>query len=450
MYTRNLLIKIMLLIFLLVVTVSSCSILFFHRDYLSAGVLLLPAGILIALLIYFFNRTNRKIAYFFDSIRNEDTSQVFPENVKERTVRELHKSLNRINRIFAEARAESETNEQFYRSLISHAKSGLMAVNKEGRILEINPALENMFAAYTLAEIDDFEKIDPRIPEMLGGLEPGKPEVLAVHVDKELQQLLFNKAVLQVKGSPVSILSVENIKNELNQKELDSWIRLIRVLNHEIVNAVTPISTLSRTIYELHLKDGKLNTSGITGEIIADTADALKSIDEHARGLMDFVSAYRKLTRLPKPEFREVFLHDFIRNEIIALKGLTDRNPVEINLRVDPVGLSVLADPGLLQRVFSNILINAVQSMEDRNNRKIEISASTNYHSRTIVKIEDTGEGIPEDQLDQVFVPFFSTKESGSGIGLSLSRQIMQLHKGEISINSRLGEGTEITLVFVS
>lgn len=448
MYTRNLLIRIILLTLLLIFTVSGSTFLFTRREFLYASVLLLPIIIEIWLLVYLFNRTNRRITYFFNSIRNEDISQVFPENVKEKTLRELHKSLNRINRIFAEVREESETNEQFYRSLISHAKTGLLAVNTDGRILEINPALENMFASYTLAEMDDFSKIHPRIPEMLGGLEPGRPEILAVEVDNELQQLLFNKAVLQVKNIPVSILSVENIKNELEQKELDSWVRLIRVLNHEIVNAITPISTLSTTIHELYHKDGKLNTKAITEEIITDTADALKSIDEHARGLIDFVEAYRKLTRLPKPVFREIRLDDFIRNEIISLKGYTKNDPVEIDVKIVPEGLTILGDPGLLQRVFSNILINAVQAMENRSPKRIELYAATNYHNRTIVKITDSGEGIPAEQLDEIFVPFFSTKENGSGIGLSLSRQIMQLHKGEISINSEAGKGTEVSLVF--
>lgn len=448
MYTRDLLIKIILLIFLLVVTAVACSYLFYKREYLYALLLLFPAGIEIALLVYLFNHTNRKIAYLFNSIRNEDFSLVFPEEVREGTLKELHRSLNRVNRIFAKARADSETNEQFYRSLISHARTGLMAINSEGRILEINPALESMFASFTLTHIHDFGKIDQRIPEMIGGLEPGKPRILKVAVNNELQQLLFSKALLQVMNSPVSIVSVENIKNELNHQELDSWVRLIRVLNHEIVNAVTPISTLSTTIHGLYRKDGVLKTSGINEEIIADTADALQSINEHARGLMDFVSTYRRLTRLPEPSFQEIPLNEFIQGEIISLKGYTEENPVDINVHITPEELSVIADPGLLQRVFSNILINAIQAMENCSQKKITISAATNYQNRIIVKIADDGEGIPEEELDQVFVPFFSTKEDGSGIGLSLSRQIMQLHNGDIGIHSRVGEGTEVSLIF--
>ncbi len=448
MYTRNLLIKISILILLLIITVTGCTILFIGKEYFFAGMLISAVALECYGLIWLFNHANREIAYFFDAIRNEDISQSFPEDVKSRTLRELHRSLNRVNRIFAQARMESETNEQFYRSLISHARTGLMAVNEEGRILEINPALENMFASYTLSEINDFSRIDPRIPGMLAELEPGKPEIIATEVENELQQLLFNKAVLQVTNDPISILSVENIKSELDHKELDSWIRLIRVLNHEIVNAVTPISTLSSTMHNLYHKDGSLNTSGITDDIIADTADALRSIREHAQGLMSFVNSYRRLTRLPEPVFQEVLLDDFIHDELIALKGYKGSEKVEINVKIEPGGLSILADPDLLQRVFSNLLINAVQSMENSVHKKILISVSTNYHNRTIIKITDSGEGIPEDHLDQVFVPFFSTKENGSGIGLSLSRQIMQLHKGEISINSQVGKGTEVSLVF--
>ncbi len=450
MYTRNLLLKIILLILLLLSTVVFCTFFFYKAKYLYSFVMILPITVEILYLVYLYKRTNREIAYFFNSIENGDMSSTFPENVKDRTLRELHRSLNRVNRILAITRAETETKEQFYRSLIRHAKTGLMAVNPEGRILEINPSLENMFGSYTLSVLDDFQKIDPRIPELVNTLEPGMPAILQVRVDNELQQLLFNKAIFQMNNNEVSILSIDNIKNELDHKELDSWVRLIRVLNHEIVNAVTPISTLSTTIYGLFHKEGKLNVSGISKEVLTDTADALRNIDAHAKGLMEFVDSYRKFTRIPEPVFREVQLDGFIRDEIISLKGYIEEEHVAINTSADPEGVTILADPGLLQRLFSNILINAIQSMEKCNKKRIDIKTNTTYHNRTIVKITDSGEGIPTDQLDQVFVPFFSTKENGSGIGLSLSRQIMQLHKGDINIRSKIGEGTEVSLIFFS
>jgi two-component system nitrogen regulation sensor histidine kinase NtrY len=448
MYTRDPLLKIILLTILLAATVSFCTFFLYTGKYLYSFVLILPVTAEILYLVYLYRLTNRKITYFFDSIGNGDISATFPENVKERTLRNLHKSLNRVSRALARNRADKETKEQFYRSLIRHAKTGLMAVNSGGRILEINPALENMFGSYTLSVLDDFQKIDPRIPELVNTLEAGKPEMLAVKVDNELQQLLFKKAIFQVKNSKISILSVENIKNELDHKELDSWIRLIRVLNHEIVNAVTPISTLSTTIHGLFHKEGELNFSGISDEILADTAEALRNIDAHAKGLMEFVNSYRKLTRIPEPAFQELLLDDFIRDEIISFKGYLEKEQVVINTTANPERVTILADPGLLQRVFSNILINAIQSMEKCNRKRIEISTNTSYHNRTIVRIADSGEGIPADQLDQVFVPFYTTKENGSGIGLSLSRQIMQLHKGEISIISNPGKGTEVSLIF--
>jgi|AP12_2_1047962.scaffolds.fasta_scaffold00549_5 two-component system, NtrC family, nitrogen regulation sensor histidine kinase NtrY len=448
MYTRNLLLKIILLILSLISTVAFCTYFLYTAKYLYSLVLILPVSFEILYLVYLYRSTNRKITYFFDSVGNGDISSTFPENVKDKTLRELHKSLNRVNRIFAMTRTETETKEQFYRSLIRHAKTGLMAVNPEGRILEINPSLENMFGSYTLSVLNDFNKIDPRIPDLVNTLEPGMPAILKVRVDTELQQLLFNKAIFQTKNGEVSILSIDNIKNELDQKELESWIRLIRVLNHEIVNAVTPISTLSTTIHGLFHKEGKLYVSGISKEVLSDTADALRNIDTHAKGLMEFVDSYRKFTRIPEPDFQEILLEDFIRDEIISLKGNFEEEHVEINTTADPEGVTILADPGLLQRLFSNLLINAIQSMEKCSKKRIDISTSITYHNRTIVKIADSGEGIPEDQLDQVFVPFFSTKENGSGIGLSLSRQIMQLHKGEISISSRIGEGTEVSLIF--
>jgi signal transduction histidine kinase len=263
-----------------------------------------------------------------------------------------------------------------------------------------------------------------------------------------MHQLLFNKSLLQTGGQDFSIVSVEDIKSELDHKELDSWVRLIRVLNHEIVNAVTPITTLSAAFRDLFYRDGTLSTENISGEMLADTAHALQNINEHASGLMKFVQSYRQITRLPKPSFRNVPLGDFIREELFALRSYPGAQEVETKVNVDPENLSVHADPELLQRVFSNLMINALQSMENTKTKELRISAAPNYSSRVVVKITDTGTGIPAGIMDQVFVPFFSTREKGSGIGLSLCRQIMHLHKGEINIESEEHKGTVVSLLF--
>ena len=448
MYTRNVIIRTLLLVFLLAASTALCSWLFYSGKGL-LGTAVMPLVLLASvLLIGLFNRSNRKLAQFFDAIRNEDFSQTFPENVKEKTLRELHRSLNRVNRMFARVREASETDEQFYRSLISHARTGLMAYDRRGRIHEINPAMENILAAYNLRYLKDFNAVDPRLPDLFDRLAPGKPEILAIPIENEMQQLLFNRSLLQIKEEEYSIVSVENIKNELDHKELDSWVRLIRVLNHEIVNAVTPITTLSSTFYDLYHRNGKLDTKQVSDDMIADTARALQNINEHASGLMNFVNSYRQITRLPEPAFRDVPLAEFIREELFTLRNYSGAEKLETEVEIRPENLSVYADPELLQRVFSNILINALQSMESAEDRKLRISAATNYTNRVVVRITDTGAGIPADLRDQMFVPFFSTKENGSGIGLSLSRQIMHLHKGEISVESEEGKGTVVSLLF--
>ncbi len=448
MYTRNLLIKIVLLIVLLVCTSFFCVWFFFRNLYLYM-VVILPFIIIEACsLIFLLNRTNRKIAYFFNALRNIDTTLQFPENVKGRTLRELHKSLNRVNRIFSEAREASETNEHFYRSLIGHVRTGLLVFNKEGKIEMVNPAMEKIFATYNLRHINDFDKVDSRIALVMHSLEPGKPEILGIAIENELNQLMFNKAILQIRDNKLSIVSVDNIKNELDQKELDSWVRLIRVLNHEIVNAVTPITTLSSTFYDLFHNRGKLSKENISNEMLADTAKALQNIYEHGTGLMNFVNSYRQITRLPEPSFREIHLKDFIRDELYSLRNYPGGKKITTEMDIHPEDLSITGDPELLQRVFSNILINALQSMNKTKKKQICIAAFQNYYNRPIIRITDTGCGIPEDIKDQVFVPFFSTKEEGCGIGLSLSRQIMQLHKGDISIDSIEDKGTTITLHF--
>ncbi|KPK85021.1 MAG: hypothetical protein AMS27_08505, partial [Bacteroides sp. SM23_62_1] len=393
MYTRNLLIKIILIILLLTGTTFCCSWFLFRELYLYAIIILPLIFIEAGSLIYLLNRTNHKITYFFNSLNNIDTTLRFPENVRGRTLRELHKSLNRVNRIFSEARESIEISEHFYHLLIGHVRTGLLAFNKTGKIEVVNPALEKMFATYNLRNISDFAKVDPRIAMVIQSLEPGKPQILGISIENEINQLLFNKAILHIRDNELSIVSVENIKNELDQKELDSWVRLIRVLNHEIVNAVTPITTLSSTFYNLFHKGGKVSKNNISDEILADTAKALQNIYEHGTGLMNFVNSYRQFTRLPEPSFREIPLREFIRKEFYSIRNYPGGKSVTTNLKMNPEDLTITGDPELLQRVFSNILINAVQAMEKSEKKEIYITAFHNYYNRTIIRITDTGSG---------------------------------------------------------
>jgi len=448
MYTRHLLINIILFIVLLICTTFLCAWLVSRNQYLY-GIVLIPLVIFEGgMLIYLFNRTNRKISYFFNAVRNDDTTLFFPETVKGKTLLELHSSLNRVNQVFAEAREASETNEHFYRSLIGHARTGLLAFNRQGNIEVINPAMEKIFSIFHLRKISDFDDLDPRVSVTMRDLVPGKHEILSLSIENELRQLLFNKAILEIGDKDLSIISVENIKNELDHKELDSWIRLTRVLNHEIVNAVTPITTLSSTFYDLFHRDGKLSTKNISDEMLVDTARALQNINEHGTGLMKFVNSYRQFTRLPEPAFKHIHLGDFLQKELDSIKNYPGGEYIAMNMEIQPLDLSLLGDPELLQRVLSNILINAVQSMEEKETKQLLISSSLNYHNRIIIEISDSGTGIPDDIKDQIFVPFFSTRENGSGIGLSLCRQIIHLHNGDISIRSSEQAGTTVTLRF--
>jgi len=265
-----------------------------------------------------------------------------------------------------------------------------MLLNKQGKIEVANPAIEKIFATYNLRYIGDFDNVDPRISGIMHRLEPGKPEILGISIENELNQLLFNKAILYIRDQELNIVSVENIKNELDQKELDSWVRLIRVLNHEIVNAVTPITTLSSTFYDLFHKGGKLSKKNISDEMLADTAKALQNIFEHSTGLMNFVNAYRQITRLPEPSFREINLNEFIRKELYSILNYPGGKTVTTKTNINPEDLTVTGDPELLQRVFSNILINALQAMDKSEKKEIWITAFQNYINRTIIRIADT------------------------------------------------------------
>ena len=448
MYTRNQYIITWVLIVLFGITCFGSAWLYFGGRYRYMAVLLPLAVLEAGLLVWFFNRTNHRIAFFFRALRNQDGTIRFPEKVRGRTLSQLNRSLNDVNRVYSELARAGESSEQYYRSLLGHVGTGLIVFDDSGMVETVNPAFERIFGVYGIQRIDDMAKAGQDVPGKLRGLKPGKPEILGLSVDGTLKQLLLGKAVLFIGEREMNLVSVENIKDEMDRKELESWIRLIRVLNHEIVNTVTPITTLSATFYELLQKDGKTDRDNISNEVLSDTTRALQSIHEHGKGLIKFVESYRQLTRLPDPAFKKIPLKEFISRELYALKGHPGGKQAGTVLEVDPEDLAVTGDIELLQRVFSNVLINALQSMERSEKKEIKVSALLDHYNRIVVRITDTGCGIPEDIREQVFVPFFSTREGGSGIGLSLCRRIMQLHHGGIAIDPAPGGGTTVSLQF--
>ncbi|NOR88572.1 MAG: GHKL domain-containing protein, partial [Bacteroidales bacterium] len=261
----------------------------------------------------------------------------------------------------------------------------------------------------------------------------------------EIMQLSIQATEFKKKGEEYLLVSVKNIHSELERKEIDSWQKLIRVLTHEIMNSITPISSLASTVKDL-LPETQANN--LENDDLESMHQALSTISRRSHGLLNFVEIYRDLTRIPKPAFRKVTVKDLLFEAKLMLLHKSELENLDVIIETMPDDIAITADPSLIEQVLINLLINAMQALGKAENPKIIMTSRFNKNDRVIIEIADNGHGINHDLMDKIFMPFFTSKKEGSGIGLSLSRQIMHLHKGNIFVKSVEGKGSVFTLNF--
>jgi two-component system, NtrC family, nitrogen regulation sensor histidine kinase NtrY len=402
------------------------------------------------------NRINKKLAYFFSSVRNEDTSLFFPESAGFANEKLLHQSLNELNNKLKEARINIELQEKFYKSIMEKIRTGIISFYKNGVVEYTNPEIKRMFAVEHISHINKLRVIDPRLVEILENIESGEQKRVNVKVGHNLLSLAIHSQTIIMQNREVKIVTLQDIKSELDIHEIDSWQKLIRILNHEIMNSVAPITSLSSTLSGFY-KTGEVYSSpdNITSRIISDTVRGLDIIENHGKGLIHFVESYRSFTQLPKPEFTRVNVAEFFERIVILVNGYFDSNGYKkdikplISTTVFPDDLTLMADDKLLAQVFLNLVRNSIEAFgEISEGDEIQLNASKDSNGRVILTVQDNGPGMDQETLEKIFVPFFTTKESGSGIGLSLSRQIIRLHNGNITCDSIEDEGTTVTMLF--
>jgi nitrogen fixation/metabolism regulation signal transduction histidine kinase len=402
------------------------------------------------------NRTNKKLAYFFSSVRNEDTSLFFPEGVGFANEKLLHQSLNELNNKLKEARINIELQEKFYRSIMEKIRTGIISFYKNGVVEYTNPEIKRIFGLEHISHINKLRIIDPKLVDILEKIESGEQKRINVKVGHNLLSLAVHAQTIIMQNREVKIVTLQDIKSELDIHEMDSWQKLIRILNHEIMNSVAPITSLSSTLSGFY-KSGEDQTSPdkITPRIISDTIRGLNIIEDHGKGLIHFVESYRSLTQLPKPEFTRVNIKEFFERIMILVNSGFDTDNDKYEVRplitssVTHDEIALVADDKLLAQVFINVVKNSIEAFGNcKEDDFISLNADRDTDGRVVLTIKDNGPGMDAETLEKIFVPFFTTKETGSGIGLSLSRQIVRLHNGNITCESTPGEGTTVTMLF--
>jgi PAS domain S-box-containing protein len=398
----------------------------------------------VAELINFLNRTNRKIAYFFDAIRNDDSTLNFPVNTGNKALNDLNASLNKVNGLIKNIKFELREQEQYFKAILEHVSIGIITFNERGIIFLANSAAKNLLGHEHLTHINQIVRIDRKLFNALKELQPGDRKLINFNSKNGVIQLSLKSTLFKTTQENFQLVAIHDIKNELDIKELESWIKLIRVLTHEIMNTVAPITSLSQTILG-YFKN--LDENPLTEKIVQNTMKGLEIINERGTGLIGFVETYRKLTRIPHPEKKAIQLQEFIDNTITLINFEPIGGHIKITREIKPEDLEVSADKKQISQVLINLIKNALEALKNSENGKIHINGEINENGRAQITVTDNGPGIPDDLADKIFIPFFTTKESGSGIGLSLSRQIMQLHGGTIKLESQL-QNTSFTIIF--
>lgn len=423
----------------------------FTREWYSFGVIfLLLIGLQTSFLIRYVNKTNRQIAYFFDAIKNEDFTLRFPEKVQIKSFKELNQSLNRINQLILDVQIELQTRERYYQEILKQIDIGIMTIDEKGHILYTNPFLEQLLHFSPLLHVKQLLQIDQNLFDLVDKLKPFDQKYLQMVNEREQNQLLFKTVPIIKEDKKLLLVTVQDLQKELDEKETDSWVKLIRVLTHEIMNTITPITSISESLSNYYNEDenGALKWGDLSEDQIKNTVKGLNVIRIQGEGLMDFVKSYRSFLDVPAPD-----------KSIVAIKPLLDRVKVlmrmeniepnlQFNLLVTPEDLAFYIDEKQIAQILINLSKNAIQSMAGQKEAILNIKAGINEEDKKYIEVKDNGPGIPADQLDEIFVPFFTTKRGGTGIGLSLSKQIMHLHGGSIRVHSEIDKGTRFVLIF--
>jgi len=351
---------------------------------------------------------------------------------------------------FQNIRIDKEIQYHYLKTIVEHIKIALLSFDENGKIEFINKTASDLLNLNHQPNINQIKSQDINLYNLINRLKSGENELIKVKLNDDLMHFSAYATELKIQNKSIKLISLQNIKQELEYQELESWQKLIRVLTHEIMNSVTPISSLSNAINEIfeETKGKKTEFSNISDDDFEDMVSSLKTIENRSKGLLKFVSSYKQLTRLPKPDFKEVNLVELLNHCKTLLKQRISENNINFQLSYNEDIINTYADYDQIEQVVINLLINAIDAVREQEKPEIKIDLIRNESNKHRVVITDNGKGIDSEEIDKIFIPFYTTKKEGSGIGLSLSRQIMRLHKGSIQVNSTFGKGSEFILEF--
>lgn len=411
------------------------------------SVVVLVAQVL--LMVRYLDQSNRAIARFLVTVKYDDVSQGFYRKEAPASFRQLGQAMEEVVSGLRKASVEKEEQATYMRVLIQHIPVAVVALRDDGSVSLFNNAARRLFGLSDIHQLDQLRSFDQGLAVAIRALEPGGERLIRVVRDNGLLQLNISATSLKLRGRAEKIVSIQDIQGQLENQEMEAWQNLIRVLTHEIMNSVTPITSLAQTASEtVDRLMAELPDESTMREDLQDTFDALDTVGRRGAGLVRFVESYRSLTRLPKAKIRIFRLDGFLQRIETLLGDSFKSLGVKFHTGIEPESLELSGDPELLEQAVINLLKNAQDAVADTENAEVSLTARLGAKGHIFIVVYDNGSGMDEEIRSNIFVPFFTTKRHGTGVGMSLVRQIVRLHRGQVGIISEPGQGTEIRLRF--
>jgi len=395
-------------------------------------------------LIKYVERSRRELAYFLLAIKQGDFTNTY--HYKKQS--DLNYAFHEINKVMKDLRNEKATNLLYLQTVVQHVRVAVLCFDKDYKIQLVNKAAKDLFNRPYLTSVESLTVVSTLVVEKIKELKSGERELIKVQIDGQFHHLSLLITTFKLQGKDYKLVSFQDIQNELEAQEIESWQKLIRVLTHEIKNSVIPISTLSDVILQMIKQNGdKPDLSKLDKESVEDLVGGLETIEARSKGLANFVKTYDQLTKLPEPKFTKVKVIKLFRRVDSLFRPELEKRSINLTINC-PEEIEINADPDLIDQILINLVKNAMEALPQSSGARILLWARKIDDENVQVHVQDNGAGIPEEVLENIFVPFYTTKEGGSGIGLSLSRQIMRLHKGNITVSQLSENGVTFKLKF--
>ncbi|WP_121355023.1 sensor histidine kinase [Flavisolibacter nicotianae] len=410
------------------------------------------AALLTPFLIYqmveffrFQRKTHEEVNQFLEAVHYRDFSRYFDVKHASADIQPLRQGFNEINTTFKVISKEKETQYQYLQKILELVDTGILSYEVEsGEVIWMNETLKRMLEVPYLKTIQSLSRRNNVLFEELQTISPAETKIVTIHLEKTTFKALLSASAFQINNKKSKLIAFQNVNEALDETESKAWQKLLSVMTHEIMNSVAPISSLAETLKNRL----QLASAQIEDDAVEDLELGIDTIKRRSEGLLKFAETYRSLNKITKLNLKKIYVRELFANLHQLMQPTFEQKGTELEIILKNPDLQMQADINLLEQVFINLIVNALEAVKETTHPKIILSADQTLERKIILKVADNGQGMPEEVMDKIFIPFFSTKKSGSGIGLSLCKQIVMLHKGTIQVQSKEGQGTVFVMQF--